>query len=102
MVNLVLMEQGKDIDNPTDDVNRGLYYPLDYAIDTWRNFRDHGVYPEPGGYNDQDYDLMQDWKFINERYNRQAMLNRGDQLEQDPLEVIPKSKRQNARNWKDL
>ena len=49
----------------------GLYYPLWYVIRTWQEKREHGILPEPGGLNDQDWRLVDhDWPKVGERYNR--------------------------------
>lgn len=88
-----MMEQGKELDEPIDDIDAGLHYPIDYALTTWRHFRDHGVYPEPGGYNDQDAALMADWSFLNTRYSLQAAGSRAD-----ALHAFAKD----GKHWKDI
>lgn len=47
-----------------------LHHDLDYVIETWLQHRTHHTYPEPGGYNDQDALLMEDWKTLNLWYIR--------------------------------
>ena len=54
-----------------DDNNRELpeppplHHDVDYVIDTWIERKNHHIYPEPGGYNDQDEYLMQDRRSMN-------------------------------------
>ena len=43
---------------------------VDYVIRTWLEHKIHHTYPEPGGYNDQDEDLMDDWHTVNMYYSR--------------------------------
>lgn len=38
----------------------GFYHPIDYVFRVARHLEAYGVYPEPGGYNDQDARLMDD------------------------------------------
>lgn len=51
-------------------VEDGLYYPLDYVIDTWYQNDRHGTFPAPGGYDMQDPLLMADWRKLNLLYNQ--------------------------------
>ena len=47
-----------------------MHYPLWYAQATWYEHREHGKYPAPGGFNDQDARLViDDWGVINMRFN---------------------------------
>jgi hypothetical protein len=46
-----------------------LTYPDWYVLNTWLDYKRHGLYPEPGGYNNQDMALMDDWGQITLRYN---------------------------------
>lgn len=55
---------------PEDDDDFGLFYPLWYAYDTWVEHEDHGLYPRDGGYDDQDWQLMQDWKTLDQRFGK--------------------------------
>lgn len=55
---------------PDDMEDFGLYYPLWYVYDTWVEHNEHGLYPEVGGYADQCWQLMQDWKVLDLRYHR--------------------------------
>jgi len=58
-----------DDDTPPDDL-AGLYYPLEYVIQTWQEKRNNHILPDPGGLNDQDWRLvLHDWPVVNERYN---------------------------------
>lgn len=67
------MEKGK-LNGEDDDIDDapGLYYPLGYVFDTWLEHRDHGLYPQRGGYDDQDWRLMRDWRTLDRRYNERA------------------------------
>lgn len=54
-----------------DDDLPGLFYPLDYVLLTWFEKKEHGILPEPGGLNDQDWRLVyHDWPLVSKRYNR--------------------------------
>jgi len=48
----------------------GLWHPLNYAIDTWLAYRDHGVYAYAGAYNDQPQIWLDDMRALNSRYAR--------------------------------
>lgn len=41
-----------------------LHYPLPYVLETWAAWQLHHVLPAAGGYDDQDWQLMQDWRQI--------------------------------------
>lgn len=47
-----------------------LNYPWWYVRRTWLEHRDKGIYPYPGGYNQQPKALMDDWDEVNVRYMR--------------------------------
>ena len=67
MSGVVLSENG---DTPIpDDEDFGLFNPLEYVIETWQAYRQFGILPLVGGYNDQDANLMADWRTLNRRYN---------------------------------
>ena len=53
-----------------------MYFPLSYVIATWQAYRQYGVLPKIGGYNDQDEQLMADWGVISRRYHWASV--RGD------------------------
>lgn len=69
MVELVQLESGKTKSDVDDDEDMGLNFPLSYALTTWNAFRQFGVLPKVGGYNDQDKQLMEDWSTLSRRYN---------------------------------
>lgn len=47
-----------------------LNYPYPYVVRTWLDYRKFGIYPEAGGYNNQDPMLViHDWGLMNERYS---------------------------------
>lgn len=68
---IVYMQQADSKDEPLEpDLDFGLFYPLDYVISTWNEHRQHGNYPQAGGYDDQDWRLVQhDWYVMSERYS---------------------------------
>jgi len=73
--------------------NFGLHFPLDYVINTWLAYRNHGILPEPGAFNDQDPLLVQeDWGKLNARY---SYLARGMKTLDDVF--LPKS----GKDWAD-
>ena len=70
-----------------------MYYPADYVLITWQEKREHGILPEPGGLNDQDWRLVyHDWPILNQRYNRlseQMYPTDGSEGEQHRPYVVP-------------
>lgn len=74
LVDIIRAEKGEgDDDDDEDDSDplAGFYYPPDYVLMTWQEKRNHGILPEPGGLNDQDWRLVfHDWPLLNQRYNR--------------------------------
>ena len=52
-----------------DDDDFGLHYPMAYVIKTWMAYRNWGILPSAGGYDDQDEMLMQDWQTLTIRYH---------------------------------
>lgn len=94
MADRVRAQSGKSVDaDEVDDF--GLYFPLDYALDTWIEHDEHGLYPEAGGYNDQDAQLMKDWQTLDRRYGK-AVRERGNN---DPLAAFDKT---GAKDWTEL
>lgn len=69
MQQLIRSEDGKT----SDDVPNApppFHYPVWYVIDTWLERRLHRIYPNEGGYNNQDAFLMDDWRTLNLYYLR--------------------------------
>lgn len=64
MRRMVAAEKG-ETENDVPDEPPPLNHDADYAIDTWLERRNHHLYPELGGYNDQDALLMEDWRALN-------------------------------------
>lgn len=64
-------------------------------FDTWLEHKNHHTYPEPGGYNDQDAQLMIDWQTINARFNRQLRMVAKGQSDELSLPA-------QANDWTDL
>lgn len=54
-----------DIENDTF----GLHYPLPYAISTWQRYREHGLLPAAGGYDDQLAVWVEDMNMLDGRYH---------------------------------
>lgn len=54
---------GKDLihDDEDEPPDVAFHYPLPYVLRSWQNFKEHGIYPNGRGYDDQDPDLMADW-----------------------------------------
>lgn len=46
-----------------------LWYPLNYALQTWADWTKHGLLPKPGGYDAQDAAWTADMQTITRRYN---------------------------------
>jgi len=40
------------------------HYPLPYILKTWYEYKEKGLYPRAGAYDDQDELLMQDWEWM--------------------------------------
>lgn len=77
MERIVRAEHGEssgDDDSEEDDLP-GLYYPLNYAVQTWLNFKEHGILPAAGAWDDQDWRLVEcDWLVVGARYARMSRL----------------------------
>lgn len=65
MERLIAAEKGEPIKDATFDDPTPLRHEVNYVIRTWLNHHRHGTYPAPGGYDDQDSDLMEDWHTLN-------------------------------------
>jgi hypothetical protein len=63
------MDKGEDLDY-TPSTPRKLFHDADYVKRTWLEHKIHHLYPDPGGYNDQDAHLMLDWHTLNVYYTR--------------------------------
>lgn len=94
-------QMGKSIheDAEIEDVF-GLYYPLWYAFDTWAEHNDHGLYPRAGGYDEQDWQLMQDWKTLDRRYGK-AFREQGGGVNGDAMSSLQKQYG-SGKNWMEL
>lgn len=93
---LAQSERGKkqpDEDIPDNPVY--LHYPLEYVLRTWLDHRASGTYPEAGGYNQQDAQLMDDWAALNERYFE---IN----LDLDAREAMHDDTPEDAPYWRNL
>ena len=74
---IIRAEHG-DADSDDDDDEGDVspfYHPVDYVFMTWHEKRNHGLLPEPGGLNDQDWRLVyHDWPLVNQRFNELSEL----------------------------
>lgn len=79
-----------------------FYYPLTYALKTWQNFKEHGIYPNGRGYDDQDPDLMADWDVLWWYYNHNIDLLTADDDDTPPprveRDITPEP---SARDWRE-
>jgi hypothetical protein len=92
----VLSDRGKSGDRE-EGGEVELHYPLWYVIDTWLAYRNHGLLPSEGTYNDQDPKLVShDWGEMNRRYSELAAQLKDDNTD-NPL-PLPK----HADDWMNL
>ena len=61
MERLIAAEKGEPLKDDNLDDPQPLHHEVNYVIRTWLDHRKHGTYPRPGGYDEQDPDLMEDW-----------------------------------------
>lgn len=87
---LVKAEKGEDNDSVPNE-QPAFYHDIDYVIRTWLEHRVHHTYPDPGGYNDQDERLMDDWHTMTMYYIR---------IEKGVFSAPPKM--EGAQQWGDL
>jgi hypothetical protein len=69
MRDVVKIDKGEELEY-TSTTPRTFFYDVDYVIRTWLEHKIHHLYPDPGGYNDQDAYLMLDWHTMNVYYTR--------------------------------
>lgn len=48
----------------------GLHFPLPYAWSTWRRYREHGLFPRPGEYDNQYTVWLADCAVLDTRYRK--------------------------------
>lgn len=95
---MIASEHGERTAEETDDEPHfGLFYPKQYVIRTWYEHRKNGVYPQQGGYDDQDAQLMDDWHAMDMRYLLRLNSYEAERREQ-PMYPDPS----NALNWQEL
>lgn len=90
---------GREIEpDNSDPPELAFYYPLAYVLRTWQNFKEHGIYPNGKGYDDQDPDLMADWDVCWHYYNEyvEALTADDDHPHETERDVQPVG---NAPNW---
>lgn len=57
-----------------------FHYPRWYVLKTWHQYRNHGVLPEAGGWNDQPARLVNDdWGYLNWCYTYAMEQVRGEE-----------------------
>lgn len=92
LVDIIRAEHGdgEHEDDDDDAPPEGFYLPPDYVLMTWQEKRNHGILPEPGGLNDQDWRLVyHDWPLLTAIYNRMSeMLYPGDGSEGTPYHPV--------------
>lgn len=72
MKQIIAMEKGEESKDIPDEPPP-FRHEIDYVIRTWLEHKLHHTYPDIGGYNDQDSDLMDDWHIMNVYYARVSM-----------------------------
>lgn len=63
---LGMVNEDDDPDLPEEDAP--LNFPTPYLVQTWAAYKQHGILPEPGAYNDQPAAWHDDIRRINARY----------------------------------
>lgn len=69
---LVRAELDKDaqaIDRPPDPATYAWSAPTWYVVETWQQWRNHGILPVSGGWDDQPRALIDDWHYLSWWYN---------------------------------
>lgn len=92
---------GKDTDpNDSEPPELAFHYPLAYVLRTWQNFKEHGIFPNGKGYDDQDPDLLADWDVCWYYYNEylEALTADADDPHYTERDIQPAA---NAPNWLD-
>ena len=47
-----------------------LNYPIDYVLHAWADYKTHGHWPRPGGFDAQDTALVEDFAMLTRHYNK--------------------------------
>lgn len=63
--------RGDDEDTPEPPPIR-LNYPEWYVLQAWSDYKTHGHWPRPGGFDAQDVQLVEDFQTLSRRYNWHA------------------------------
>jgi hypothetical protein len=93
---------GKDLArDDSEPPEMAFYFPLAYVLRTWQNFKEHGIFPNGRGYDDQDPDLLADWDVVWWYYNHDI-----DALTADPDDPAPPLERDivpdaGAKDWRE-
>lgn len=78
-----------------------LWFPLEYALDTWNDHEKHGSYPAVGGYNAQSPALLEDWRRLNQRYNFWFDQLLQEQQADKEMERLIGDGPESGRDWSD-
>lgn len=70
MRQLLVAESGQVDEDAPPETPEPFINDVNYVIDTWLERKLHSVYPDGGGYNDQDESLMYDWRKMTLHYLR--------------------------------
>lgn len=92
---------GKEVDSSeSEPPELAFHYPLAYVLKTWQHFKEHGIFPNGLGYDDQDPELMADWDVCWWYYNDyiDALSASEDDPHYTEQELQPAP---NAPNWLD-
>lgn len=76
-----------------------FYYPLSYVLRTWQNFKEHGIYPNGLGYDDQSPELMADWDVCWHYYGDFVDALTADDDDPPHMTERPVQPTGNAPNW---
>lgn len=95
-------EFGLPLKDQINEIGDGLFYPLQYALDTWFDHKRFGIYPNGLPYDEQDPALLSDWYNITQRFNRIAdRLSAADDEQEAPAEqeIVFEP---HAPHWRDV
>lgn len=92
-------ELGKPDDKADDlDDQPVIYFPVDFMLATWQDYRQHGHLPMPGGLMEQDAQWYDSYLWLNRRYN--AILRKMMSDKRDGFNDL--SNDDNFTDWIDL
>lgn len=83
-------ELGKgDDEDDTEPPPLRLNYPINYLLHAWSDYKTHGHWPRPGGFDAQDEALVQDFQTLTRRYNWHARRIMDDTRREDGHSARP-------------